>query len=82
MHFRMGAVMKNCHVQLTEDCHYYSVPFRYIGEKVKISYNSHEVRIYLKGIICAITPGSSTLPSLNICHPPIVLTVNGMVTSS
>lgn len=49
MQFRMGAVMKNCHVQLTEDCHYYSVPFRYIGEKVKIAYNSHEVRIYLKG---------------------------------
>ena len=45
----MGAVMKNCHVQLTEDCHYYSVPFRYIGEKVKIAYNSHEVKIYLKG---------------------------------
>lgn len=49
MRFRMGAVMKNCHVQLTEDSHYYSVPFRYIGEKVKISYNSHEVRIYHKG---------------------------------
>ena len=49
MRSRMGTVMKNCHVQLTEDCHYYSVPFRYIGEKVKISYNSHEVRIYLKG---------------------------------
>ena len=49
MRSRMGTVMKNCHVQLTEDCHCYSVPFRYIGEKVKISYNSHEVRIYLKG---------------------------------
>lgn len=49
MRFRMGAVMKNCHVQLTEDCHYYSVPFRYIGEKVKIAYNSHEVKIYFKG---------------------------------
>lgn len=49
MRFRVGTVMKNCHVQLTEDCHYYSVPYRYIGEKVRLSYNSHEVRIYLKG---------------------------------
>ena len=49
MQFRMGTVMKNCYIQLTEDCHYYSVPFRYIGEKVRISFNSHEVRIYHKG---------------------------------
>ena len=42
-------VMKNCHVRLSDDKHYYSVPYRYIGEKVKISYTSKEVSIYLKG---------------------------------
>lgn len=42
-------VMKNCHVQLSDDRHYYSVPYRHIGEKVKLSYTSKEVCVYLKG---------------------------------
>jgi len=42
-------VMKNAHVQLREDKHYYSIPYRYIGEKVKLSYTSKDVSIYLKG---------------------------------
>jgi transposase len=42
-------VMKNSHVQLREDKHYYSIPYRYIGEKVKLSYTSKDVSIYLKG---------------------------------
>ena len=41
--------MKNCHVQLSDDRHYYSVPYRHIGEKVKLSYTSKEISIYLKG---------------------------------
>lgn len=45
----MVTVMKNSHIQLREDKHYYSIPFRYIGEKVKLSYTSKEVSIYLKG---------------------------------
>ena len=42
-------VMKNSHIQLGEDKHYYSVPYRYIGEKVKLCYTSKDVSIYLKG---------------------------------
>lgn len=42
-------VMKNSHICLREDKHYYSIPFRYIGEKVKLSYTSKEVSIYLRG---------------------------------
>ena len=42
-------VMKNSHVQLREDRHYYSIPYRYIGEKVKLNYTSKDVSIYLKG---------------------------------
>ncbi len=47
--FTLVTVMKNAHIQLREDKHYYSIQFRYIGEKVKLSYTSKEVNIYLKG---------------------------------
>ena len=46
---KQATVMKNCHVQLSDDRHYYSVPYRHIGEKVKLSYTSREVSVYLKG---------------------------------
>jgi transposase len=42
-------VMKNSHVQLRSDKHYYSIPYRYIGEKVKIKYTSTDVSIFLNG---------------------------------
>jgi transposase len=42
-------VMKNCHVQLHKDRHYYSVPYRYIGKKVKIIYTATFVSIYCDG---------------------------------
>ena len=42
-------VMKNCHVQLHKDRHYYSVPFQYIGNKVKIVYTATHVSVYLAG---------------------------------
>lgn len=46
---KWARVMKNCYVQLMEDCHYYSVPYRYIGSRVQIIYNSYEVSIWFKG---------------------------------
>lgn len=42
-------VMKNCHVQLHRDRHYYSVPYHYIGQKVKLVYTVTYVAVYLKG---------------------------------
>jgi transposase len=45
-HHRWVTVMKNGHVQLGEDHHYYSVPYRYIGEKVKLCYTSRRVTIF------------------------------------
>jgi transposase len=42
-------VMKNCYVQLHKDRHYYSVPYQYIGNKVKIVYTSTYVSVYLAG---------------------------------
>jgi transposase len=41
-------VMKNAHVCLSEDKHYYSVPFKYIGRKVKILYSKKTVEICYK----------------------------------
>ena len=45
-HKRLATVMKNNHVCLTEDKHYYSVPYEYIGKKVKLFYNQSDVEIY------------------------------------
>lgn len=42
----MMTVMKNGHVCLSEDKHYYSVPFKYISRKVKIIYSRTTVEIY------------------------------------
>lgn len=39
-------VMKNGHVCLSIDKHYYSVPYRFIGKKVKILFTSTRVDIY------------------------------------
>jgi len=46
--FAVVKVMKNCHVRLYNDIHYYSVPYKYIGEKVKIEFTSRHVSIYHK----------------------------------
>lgn len=39
-------VMKNGHVSLHADKHYYSVPYRFIGKKVKLMYSRHTVEIF------------------------------------
>ena len=39
-------VMKNGFVRLSKDIHYYSVPYQYIGKKVKMLYTSFDVEIY------------------------------------
>jgi transposase len=39
-------VQKNYHVTLGQDWHHYSVPYRYIGKRVKIIYDSQVVEIF------------------------------------
>ncbi len=39
-------VMKNGHVCLNADKHYYSVPHQHIGKKVKVLYTNHRVEVY------------------------------------
>lgn len=46
MKFKECSVMKNGHVALHEDRHYYSVPFDFIGKKVKLHFNSSKVEVY------------------------------------
>lgn len=42
----MVTVMKNGYIRLGEDIHYYSVPYTYIGKKVKILYTTALVKVY------------------------------------
>jgi transposase len=44
--FKKAKVQQNCHVLLGEDKHYYSVPYRYVGEYVKLIYSAETVEIY------------------------------------
>jgi transposase len=39
-------VQRNYHVQLREDCLYYSVPYQYVGKKVKVLYDNRVVEVY------------------------------------
>lgn len=45
-HYTKAKVQKNYHVVLGEDWHFYSVPYRYIGKDVRISYCQDTVEIY------------------------------------
>lgn len=40
-------VMKNGHIYLSEDQHYYSVPYELIGKKIKLQYSRSQVDLYL-----------------------------------
>jgi len=44
----MLTVQRNYHIQLSEDHRYYSVPFRYVGKKVKVYYDNQTVEVYLE----------------------------------
>jgi len=49
-----STVSVNGHVCLKEDKHYYSVPFGYIGKKVKVMYSDTQVEIYYNYVLIAI----------------------------
>lgn len=44
----IATVMKNGHVTLSLDKHYYSVPYRFISKKVKLLFTSNQVEIFYK----------------------------------
>jgi len=45
-HMRELTVMKNYHVYLSADKHYYSVPFDFVGKKIKLYYSKSDILIY------------------------------------
>lgn len=45
-YYQMARVEFNYHVYLKEDKHYYSVPYTYIGKRLKILYTERTVEIY------------------------------------
>ena len=47
-HYGYATVIKNCHIFLNKDKHYYSVLHYFIGKKVKIIYSPTMVEIYYK----------------------------------
>jgi transposase len=44
--YKMVTVMKTSHICIGEDKHYYSVPFRFIGKKVKLAYSRNYVSVF------------------------------------
>lgn len=51
-----ATVMKTGHVMLQKDKHYYSVPYRFIGKKVKVVYSPKQVWIYYQHEVLAKHP--------------------------
>lgn len=45
-YYKVTTVLKNYHVFLKGDSHYYSVPYRYVSKKVKLAYTSSSVEVY------------------------------------
>ena len=41
-------VQRNYHVQLSENHHYFSAPYKYVGKKVKVLYDDRVVEIYFE----------------------------------
>ena len=54
--YTRATVYKSSYVWLGEDKHYYSVPYRYMGKKVKIAYTSHTVEVYYNYERIAVHP--------------------------
>lgn len=44
--FKEVTVMKNGYIQIYEDKHYYSVPYRFIGREVKLIYSATQVCVF------------------------------------
>ncbi len=46
MHHRFATVQPNYHVEIREDCHYYSVPFTFAGKKVSVFSTARTVEVF------------------------------------
>lgn len=46
-------IRNNCHIQIREDCHYYSTPHAYVRKKVQVIYTPDRVQIFYQGTLIA-----------------------------
>lgn len=65
-------VAKNNHIYLSDDKHYYSVPYAYTGVQVKVIYTRSMVRVYAKGEQIAVhtrdfKPGGYSTDKNHLC---------------
>lgn len=44
--YKILSVIKNSYIWFSEDRHYYSVPYQYIGKKVKVEYTKSNISVY------------------------------------
>ena len=51
--YRRLKVQKNAHILLSEDHHYYSVPYAYIGKRTQVIYTHSTVSVYFQSKIIA-----------------------------
>lgn len=59
-YYRQLTVAKNNYIYLSEDKHYYSVPYQLIGQKVKVVYTQRMVYCFYQGKQVAVHPRSYT----------------------
>jgi len=57
-HYRQLKVAKNNHIFLSEDKHYYSVPYIHIGATAHVAYTRSMVYVYVGGRMVAVHPRS------------------------
>lgn len=66
-------VQRNYHVQLREDCVYYSVPYQFVGKKVKVLYDRRVVEVYHDNSRIALhvrTPNGKAYTTVDEHMPP------------
>lgn len=79
----VATVQRNYHIQLSEDHHYYSVPYRYAGKKVKVLYDGKSLEIYLDQERIAVHSRSGmgstyhTIPEHMPSHHQAALNIKG-----
>lgn len=71
-YYRRLKVAKNNHIYLTQDKHYYSVPYIHIGKQATVIYTRSMVRIYVEGKQVAVhqrnyTPGRYSTEKEHLC---------------
>lgn len=61
-------VQSNYAIQLTDNMHYYTVPYRYVGYKVWVSYDGRTVEVFYQNERIAFHVRSSNEPKFNRIH--------------